>query len=208
MRYVAIAGALVIGALPALADAKPVALKFAFPAPPRSLVNQWVFKPWVKEVNEASKGTLAIKIIAGPTMGNFRNIYARTQKGVADISFGVHGPMGKQFIKTSVGLLPYETNSVLEASVALWGIYERGAIADEYKNIKVLALFNFPHSSIHGGDKEIRTMEDLKSPPGNRLEVLMGDLRGFHSIRVNDQWRIIFQWSEAGAEQVSLTDYH
>jgi proteic killer suppression protein len=53
-----------------------------------------------------------------------------------------------------------------------------------------------------------RTMEDLKSPPGNRLEALAGDLQGFHSIRVNDQWRIIFQWSEAGAEQVSLTDYH
>jgi len=49
---------------------------------------------------------------------------------------------------------------------------------------------------------------DLRSPPGNRLEALRGDLAGRHSIRVNDQWRIVFRWTEAGAEQVRLTDYH
>lgn len=48
---------------------------------------------------------------------------------------------------------------------------------------------------------------DLRSPPGNRLQALRGDLRGFHSIRVNDKWRIIFRWS-AGAHDVRLTDYH
>ena len=49
---------------------------------------------------------------------------------------------------------------------------------------------------------------DLRSPPGNRLEALRGDLAGFHSIRVNDQWRIIFRWSVNSAYDVSLTDYH
>ena len=51
-------------------------------------------------------------------------------------------------------------------------------------------------------------LEDLRSPPGNRLEALKGDLQGFHSIRVNDQWRIIFRWSESAVYDVSLTDYH
>ena len=51
-------------------------------------------------------------------------------------------------------------------------------------------------------------LDDLQSPPGNRREALKGDLQGFHSIRVNDQWRIIFRWSEAAAHDVSLTDYH
>ena len=49
---------------------------------------------------------------------------------------------------------------------------------------------------------------DLRSPPGNRLEVLGGDLMGFHSIRVNDQWRIIFRWKDGNAYEVSVTDYH
>ena len=49
-------------------------------APPRSLVHQWSFKPWVKDVNAASGGPLAIKIIAGPTLGNFRNIYGARKK--------------------------------------------------------------------------------------------------------------------------------
>ena len=50
-------------------------------------------------------------------------------------------------------------------------------------------------------------LDDLRSPPGNRLEALKGDLEGFHSIRVNRQWRIIFRW-ENGAHEVSLADYH
>jgi proteic killer suppression protein len=48
---------------------------------------------------------------------------------------------------------------------------------------------------------------DLRSPPGNRQEALKGDLEGFHSIRVNDQWRIIFRWSANSAHDISLTDY-
>lgn len=51
-------------------------------------------------------------------------------------------------------------------------------------------------------------LDDLSVPPGNRLEALKGDLRGYHSIRINDQWRIIFRWSEAGPEDVEIVDYH
>jgi len=50
-------------------------------------------------------------------------------------------------------------------------------------------------------------LDDLRSPPANRLEALRGDLAGFYSIRVNDQWRLIFRW-EDGVHDVSLTDYH
>lgn len=49
---------------------------------------------------------------------------------------------------------------------------------------------------------------DLRSPPGNRLEALKGDLEGFHSIRVNDQWRVVFRWDSNNAYEVRLTDYH
>jgi proteic killer suppression protein len=50
-------------------------------------------------------------------------------------------------------------------------------------------------------------IEDLRVPPGNRLEALRGNLRGSHSIRVNDQWRIIVRWSEGNASDVRIIDY-
>ncbi len=49
---------------------------------------------------------------------------------------------------------------------------------------------------------------DLRVPPGNRLEPLKGDRAGQHSIRINDQWRVCFRWTEAGAEDVEIVDYH
>jgi len=49
---------------------------------------------------------------------------------------------------------------------------------------------------------------DLRSPPGNRLEALKGDLKGFYSIRVNDQWRLVFRWEGNNALDVRLMDYH
>ncbi|MDP9837634.1 proteic killer suppression protein [Neorhizobium huautlense] len=51
-------------------------------------------------------------------------------------------------------------------------------------------------------------LRDLRSPPGNRLEALKGDRKGQHSIRINDQWRVCFLWTQAGAENVEIIDYH
>ena len=48
----------------------------------------------------------------------------------------------------------------------------------------------------------------LNEPPGNRLEALKGDLAGKHSIRINDQWRIVFRWTDLGPEDVEIIDYH
>jgi proteic killer suppression protein len=52
------------------------------------------------------------------------------------------------------------------------------------------------------------TLNDLRSPPGNRLEALKRDRLGQHSIRINDQWRICFVWSNGTAENVEIVDYH
>jgi proteic killer suppression protein len=51
-------------------------------------------------------------------------------------------------------------------------------------------------------------VNDLREPPGNRLEALKGDYKEYHSIRINDQWWIIFQWKENNAYRVSIIDYH
>lgn len=51
-------------------------------------------------------------------------------------------------------------------------------------------------------------LDDLRVPPGNRLEALKGDRSGQYSIRINDQWRLCFRWTAAGAEGVEIVDYH
>jgi len=51
-------------------------------------------------------------------------------------------------------------------------------------------------------------LNDLRTPPGNRLEALERDRKGQHSIRINDQWRICFEWSDGDAYEVEITDYH
>jgi toxin HigB-1 len=53
-----------------------------------------------------------------------------------------------------------------------------------------------------------QTLEFLRSPPGNNLEVLKGDRKGQHSIRINGQWRLCFVWTAAGPTDVEIVDYH
>ena len=53
-----------------------------------------------------------------------------------------------------------------------------------------------------------QVLDDLRSPPGNRLESLKGNCSGLHSIRINSQWRIVFRWKESNAYEVRVLDYH
>lgn len=55
---------------------------------------------------------------------------------------------------------------------------------------------------------EAAELTDLKIPPGNKLEALKGNRAGFHSVRINDQWRVIFKWNNGNIEDVSVEDYH
>jgi proteic killer suppression protein len=55
---------------------------------------------------------------------------------------------------------------------------------------------------------QARSAEDLRIPPGNRLEALKGDRRGQLSVRINDQWRVCFLWQDGGAYDVEIVDYH
>jgi toxin HigB-1 len=72
----------------------------------------------------------------------------------------------------------------------------------------------FPAELVASAERRLRAIDnatelmDLASPPGNRLERLKRDRVGQHSIRINDQWRICFRWTDAGAEDVEIVDYH
>jgi proteic killer suppression protein len=54
----------------------------------------------------------------------------------------------------------------------------------------------------------VERLEDLRIPPGNRLEALKGERKGQHSIRINEQYRVCFIWTESGPEEVEIVDYH
>ena len=103
-----------------------------------------------------------------------------------------------------------------ESVIILWtAIRSFGdpATADLYHGRNTSHARRFPKSILSSAIRKMDVLnaayklDDLRSPPGNRLEVLKGDLEGYHSIRVNDQWRITFRWN-GGAEDVSLVDYH
>ncbi|MBO6676584.1 MAG: type II toxin-antitoxin system RelE/ParE family toxin [Rhizobiales bacterium] len=55
---------------------------------------------------------------------------------------------------------------------------------------------------------QARVLQDMRIPPGNRLEALKGERKGQHSIRINDQWRICFEWQDGGPHNVEIVDYH
>ena len=87
------------------------------------------------------------------------------------------------------------------------------ATADLYHGRNTARVRRFPNTILKVALRKLdvingaQHLDDLRSPPANHLEALKGDLAGFYSIRVNDQWRIIFRW-DSGAKDVSLIDYH
>jgi toxin HigB-1 len=91
--------------------------------------------------------------------------------------------------------------------------FQDNATADLYDGRNTSRVRRFPNTILKIALRKLdvlnaaHKLDDLRSPPANRLEVLKGDLAGFHSIRVNDQWRIIFRW-DSGAQDVALVDYH
>ena len=88
------------------------------------------------------------------------------------------------------------------------------ATADLYHGRRTKRVRNLPHDILHRALVRLDVLNtahsliDLISPPGNRLESLGGDWAGFHSIRINQQWRIVFRWEDGNAYDVQIVDYH
>ncbi len=84
---------------------------------------------------------------------------------------------------------------------------ETKKVFDGYRSLKIdQSILNVARRKLRMINAA-KVVEDLRVPPGNRLEKLLGDLESSFSIRINDQWRIIFDWKD-GAENVRIADYH
>jgi TRAP-type C4-dicarboxylate transport system substrate-binding protein len=178
LRYAALCAAL---STSGVCYAQQAQLKLGFPPPPSSYINTKSLAPWAKEVEQATGGAVAIQIFVGGQLATYNNALDRVLNNVADIVYGMHGPLGNQYPKTSVTQIPFVENaSSAEISVALWRLYETGVIADEYANVKPLALSVFMPSGFLG-PKPIKSLDDFKGfkvAVGSRQLAQIADIAG------------------------------
>jgi TRAP-type C4-dicarboxylate transport system substrate-binding protein len=160
-------------AISPIAAAQPV-LKFATALPPNYAMVTELFQVWAKKVADASGGELAIQTY-GTTLANASNVWERTVDGVADIGFGIHGAAGVPFPKTVVTSLPFLVDDLPAGSVALWRLYANGLIAEEHKDVKVLAFITTPAQGITA-KKPIHTLADLKGVKIRSADRIVADI--------------------------------
>jgi TRAP-type C4-dicarboxylate transport system substrate-binding protein len=161
-------------AVPALAD--PVQIKFAYPSAPNNALFAQGAQGWAEEVNKAADGAIEVKVFSGGVLGDNTNMYDRITGGVTDIGLAVFGPLSSVFPKTNVGTLPFETRNHREDALALWRLYEKGVITEEFAKVKPLAFIVFPPLVLHA-KKPIHDLADMKglkiSVEGRVLSALM-----------------------------------
>ena len=146
---------------PAASWPQPVELKFAsFPPPPGAL-NQGVLGPWVKDVNEALKGSAVVRLFPGGTLGRDPvQQFKLMRDRVADIAYVVMGYTPGEFPDSTIFELPFLIENSLEGSLAHWRMVERGLLRG-YDKAKFLGAFSIPPQSLHTSFKLAR-IEDLK----------------------------------------------
>ena len=141
--------------------ADPVTLKFGTGGPPTAAITGKLIAPWSEEVTKASDGVLDVRVYTGPSLVTLLNSLDRTLNGVADMAYAILGPYSSQFPKTAVATLPFEITSAAEGGTALWHLYQRGIIADEFDKVKLIAISAFANVTLHSR-KPIRVMADMK----------------------------------------------
>jgi len=143
------------------ACAEPVTLRLGAPAPARAHLNLQVFGPWAEKVTQASEGTLKIEFIPGGVLGTEGQLLERVRSGVVDIAYDLPGYYPGRFVKTDVVALPFLYETSEQASRALWKLYEKGRISDEYEQVKTLGIVSVPNA-IFMSTTPVETMEDFK----------------------------------------------
>ncbi len=137
-------------ALPAAAPAaEPVVLKFALVAGANTPNYKRFNGPWIAKINNEMEGAAVIRPFFGGVLANFVNMYDRLVAGVFEIGGGLQGMIGNQFPATSVADLPIVSEKSRDSAAALWALYDKGLLAQEYARIKPLLLFVYPQISLH-----------------------------------------------------------
>ncbi|MBR1297365.1 TRAP transporter substrate-binding protein [Bradyrhizobium sp. AUGA SZCCT0042] len=146
--------------------AEPVTLRLGAPAPARAHLNVRIFGPWSEKVTQASEGTLKIEFVPGGVLGTEGQLIERVKNGVVDIAYDIPGYYPGRFVKTEVVALPFLYDTSEQASLALWRLYEKGRISDEYTEIKTLGIVSVPNA-LFMSTVPLDKIEDLK---GKKLQ--------------------------------------
>ncbi len=145
-------------ALVSAAQAQTQQLKLATFGPPSSYFYVEVILPWAEAVAKDSSGTIEIKHFGGGLIAGAGNMYDSVLNGAADIGWSI---TPSSFRQTGVIELPFAYDTGEEGAVALWRIYEKGLLADDYKAVKVFGMTAWPGTTI-ASRKPISKLEDFK----------------------------------------------
>ena len=145
----------------ASAMAEPVKLRFGHPAGPKTHVVSQMVIPWSERMTKASGGTLEITVFPAGQLGGNEVSLDAIKSAVQDIGWINTQYYPGKFNKSEVGLLPFEVNKSEHASVAMWRLFKSGLIADEYTDLKLLAIWAYPASTVHT-TFPARKLEDFK----------------------------------------------
>jgi TRAP-type transport system periplasmic protein len=160
-RNLAAAAFAVAAALAGSAAAEPMTLKLPIGSPLTSPVFLRATKPWVDEINKKGEGIFHVQIFPPGSLNNPRNVYDRLVTNVYELAYGIHGPIAGKFPKTSVAELPFLAKESTHASVAFWNLIPEKVIADEYAQVRPLALFIYPQNQLHF-NRAVHNLDDLK----------------------------------------------
>jgi TRAP-type C4-dicarboxylate transport system substrate-binding protein len=120
-------------------------------------------QPWAAELEARTNGAVKVEICnTGSPFGEVTAQATQVKDGTIDIALGLRGAEGDRFPRSAIIELPFVVDDALDGSRALWGIYQDGALGDEYRDYKVLALFVHNPGLIHTADKRIIAPDDLK----------------------------------------------
>lgn len=147
----------------AQANAKTITLKFATGFSPKHTMQTKVFEPWAEKISQMSNGQVKVTFYPGGALGKTPDHYDLAEKGITDISYSLHDYTPGRFPLTSVFELPFIIKSATNTSKAMWKAYEAfPEFREEYKKVKLLALFCHPAGNFNTIHKPIKTLEDLQ----------------------------------------------
>jgi TRAP-type C4-dicarboxylate transport system substrate-binding protein len=147
--------------LAAPAMAEPVKLRFGHPAGPKTHVVSQMVIPWSERLSKASDGTMEITVFPAGQLGGNEVSLDAIKSGVQDIGWINTQYYPGKYNKSEVGLLPFEVKKSEAASLAMWRLFKNGLIADEYTDLKLLAIWAYPASTVHT-TFPARKLEDFK----------------------------------------------
>ena len=149
-------------AAPLVAQAQePIQLKFGSAVPAVSWPNTMGVLPWAEQVEKDSGGAVKFTLFAGSAVVSSKNGYDRLTNGIVDALYGTISDTPGQFPRTDVSSMPFEVNKSIDASRALWRLYEKGMISMEFGAVHPLAIFVFNASRFHA-NKPLAKAEDFK----------------------------------------------